>query len=77
MSAQVRPSASPIRRAGVSEELEQQSVVAGVFEQGGELLGFEDGSLFGRPVRFLGWFELADGVAGEPAAADAVAADLV
>lgn len=43
----------------------------------GELLGFEDRGLFGRPVRLLGRFELADGIAGEPGAADGVAADLV
>jgi hypothetical protein len=63
--------------AGVGEDLEQQPVRACVFEQEGELLGFEDRDLFGRPVRLLGRFELADGIAGEPAAADGVAADLV
>jgi hypothetical protein len=60
----------------VSEELEQESVVAGVFEQGGELLGFEDRRLLRCPVRFLGGFELGDRICGEPAAADGEAADL-
>jgi len=61
----------------VSEELEQESVVVGVFEEGGELRGFQDRRLFGRPVRLLSRFELADGVASEPTAANGLAADLI
>jgi hypothetical protein len=63
--------------AGVGEELEQQPVGACVFEQEGELVRFEDRTPFRRPVRLFGRFELADGIGGEPAAADGVAADLV
>jgi hypothetical protein len=63
-------------QTAVSEELEQESVVAGVFERGGELLGLEDRRLFRRPVRLLGRFELGDRIRREPATADGVAADL-
>jgi hypothetical protein len=62
--------------AGVSEELEQQSVVAGVFEQGGELLWFEDRRLLRCPMRLPVGFGLSDGSTANPPPADGEAADL-
>jgi hypothetical protein len=64
-------------QAGVGEQLEQRSVGTGVVEQPGEVAAFEDRDLAGAAVGLLGGFEFGDGVVGQPAAADGVAADLV
>ena len=64
-------------QAAVGEELEQRPVGAGVIEKAGEFVAFEDRDVLGPPARFLGGFELGDGVVGEPAASDREAADLV
>ena len=61
------PSASPIRRPRVGEELEPAAVPAGVIEEPAELVEFEAGALLGRPAGLLAGFEITDGIRGEPA----------
>jgi hypothetical protein len=58
MSAQVRPSASLIRRPVSASSSNRSRLVACVGEQLRELLAFDDRDLFRRPAGLLAGFEL-------------------